>query len=318
MFYFAIALVIYLLLNGLFMLSMPHVWFHQIPGLSASGSFNAHFIIDIGITYTLAGISIFWHLLDRVRGRSAALFATGFLCLHAGYHFSEWLISPHHQSHLLVDVIGIYLPACVALLLITRVSSSSPEWFERLTRPIAHRAITKFENTWAYDATYMHDIAKADCEAIARFTLLQELGDYRKGIPVAAWYTVKLMSSIREDCGPCTQLIVRMAEREGVASSIIAAVVEGRRENLDEATRLFYDYAEAVLNHDINADDIRTQISSRYSGACLVSAGLAMITGKAYPLMKYALGHGQHCARVLVGGASKNVASSSTATVDLY
>lgn len=307
MFYLALLLVSYLGLNGVYMLVAPETWFHAVPGVSDTGGFNAHFITDIGFMFLLAGIGILWGLIDPIRARSAALIATGFLVLHAGFHCYETLFSNHHGSNFPTDLLGIYVPAVVAIVLTSAAPVTIPGWFQRFLRPLAHREIRHFENEWDYDASYMHDIAAVDLEAIGRFSLLQELGDYRKSIPKSAWYTVKLLSCIREDCGPCTQLIIHMAEKDGVPPETLAAVVEGRREDLDGTSRLFYDYANAVLSHDISGEELRRSIVEQYGAASVVSAGLSMITGNAYPLMKYAMGRGQHCLRVSVGGESKSV-----------
>ena len=307
MFYLALLLVNYLGLTGAFMLISPEAWFQTVPGVSETGGFNAHFITDIGFVFLLAGVGISWGLLDPVRARSAALMGTGFLVLHAGFHFYETLFSSHHGNSFSVDVLGIYAPAALAIILTSIGSLEIPAWLQNLLRPLTQREIRKFETEWDYDASYMHDIAAVDFEAIGRFSLLQELGDYRKSIPKSAWYAVKLLSCIREDCGPCTQLIVNMAEKDGVAPEILMAIVEGRPGDLDETNRLFYDYANAVLDHDLRGEELRRRIIAQYGAASAVSAGLSMITGKAYPLMKYALGHGQHCLKVSVNGERKSV-----------
>ena len=317
MFYLACLLISYLGLNAAVMLIAPDTWFRLVPGVAETGGFNAHFITDIGFIYLLAGAAILWNLIDPVRGRSASIVATGFLGLHAAFHLYESLFSGHHHLHLFTDIFGIYLPALLAILTCTATPISIPVWCQNLLRPLAHREISRFENAWDYDAGYMHDIADADLEAIGRFSLLEELGNFRKSIPTTAWYTVKLLSCIREDCGPCTQLVTQMAEQEGVPPDTLAAVLEGRREDLDEVSRLFYDYAHAVLDHDLHSEDLRRAIVQRFGHASVVSAGLSMITGKAYPLMKYALGHGQHCVRVSVAGTPKRVRKPSPVSVEL-
>ena len=311
MFYFGLLLIAYLLVNGIFMIFAPQLWFQTVPGVTESGTFNAHFVTDVGFAYLLTGAAIIWRLIDPLRARSAALFGAGFLILHAAFHCYGTIVTPHHDIHWATDVLGIYLPALIAMTLALRTRVQMPSWFQRIVGAIIHREIKKFENTWGYNAAYMHEIVDTDTDAIGRFSLLQELGDYRKGIPASAWHTVKLLSCIQEDCGPCTQLVVQMAEQDGISRETLSAVVEGHRDELDESTALFYDYALAVLNHDLESEDLRQRIVEQYGHAAIISAGLSMITGKAYPLMKYALGHGQHCVRVSVGGEIRNVPKKS-------
>jgi len=307
MFYPALILVIYLVSNGLTMVIAPLEWYHAVPGVSHTGGFNAHFIRDIGFMFVLSGGGVAWRLVDATRGKAAALIASGFLLLHASYHLVEMIFTNQHGHFLGLDLVAIYLPALVSLTIVTQKDLSLPRWFQRLTVRIAHKGIIKFENSFDYDAAYMHDIADVDIDGIARFSLLEELGAYRKNIPISAWYASKLISCISEDCGPCTQLVVTMAEREGVSENTLSAVVEGRREELDEETKLFFDYAHAVLAHDPGADTYRKKITIQFGPAALISASLALITGRSFPLMKYAMGHGQACVKVQINGEHKAV-----------
>ena len=153
----------------------------------------------------------------------------------------------------------------------------------------------------------MHELAHADLEAITRFSLLEEFGDYRKSIPNEGWYTAKLLASLSEDCGPCVQLVVRMAEAEGVPAEQLAAVLAGKTDSLPNDTLLFYSYARATLNHELEAENFRAEIESRFGKRAVPAAGMALITGKAFPLMKYATGHGQQCMQVAIDGVTLSV-----------
>src|SRR6476619_8027266 len=44
--------------NGLVMLGAPAAWYAAVPGVAATGPFNAHFIRDIGVAYVLCGASL--------------------------------------------------------------------------------------------------------------------------------------------------------------------------------------------------------------------------------------------------------------------
>ncbi len=46
--------------NGLVMLGVPAAWYAAVPGVAATGPFNAHFIRDIGIAYLLCGAALTW------------------------------------------------------------------------------------------------------------------------------------------------------------------------------------------------------------------------------------------------------------------
>ena len=310
MFYVALMLTLYLLLNGLLMIILPAEWFQMVPGVSDSGGFNAHFIRDIGFAFVLSGFGISWRLLDPIRGRAAAFFAAGFLILHACYHLLETILSNHHDVYLLTEIAGIYLPALIALVTAAIKNISLPHWFQSIGKTLAHSNIEKFANSFQYNADYMHEIAQTDLEAIVRFSLLEDLGDYRKQISTEAWYAAKLVGCISEDCGPCTQLVVTMAEKEGLDKTLLTNLIEGKRELLDSESRLFFDYALAVTTHDVQAETLRLKILNDFGPSAIISAGLAIITAKAYPLLKYATGHGQACVKIRIDGEEKPVNKS--------
>ena len=62
-------------------------------------------------------------------------------------------------------------------------------------------------------------------------------------------------------------------------------------------------FTQAVLRHDAGADELRDHIVQRWGRRALVTLALAITGSRLYPTLKYALGHGQACMRVRVGGA---------------
>jgi hypothetical protein len=79
-------------------------------------------------------------------------------------------------------------------------------WFLR-------RQIAAFERRWNYDAVYIREVIDADPRAFVVFSKVIGIGNYRKGVPIAAHYAAKVAPVMAEDCGPCTQLAVDMAQR---------------------------------------------------------------------------------------------------------
>jgi len=79
-----------------------------------------------------------------------------------------------------------------------------------------HRAIDKFERQWNYDASYMRNTIDASPRAAWLFSRVTALGQFRRDLPIEAWCAAGITAVRHEDCGPCTQLGVTMAERAGV------------------------------------------------------------------------------------------------------
>jgi hypothetical protein len=167
---------------------------------------------------------------------------------------------------------------------------------------LMRRRIRAFERDFHYDAGYLHDVLDADAGAFMRLNGLFGLARWRRGVPAAPWHAAKLVAAMAEDCGPCAQLVIDMAERDGVAADVLRAVVAGDRAALPEDVRLVRDYCLAVLAHDPAAQAGRDAIVRRWGRRGLVSVAFAVASGRLFPTLKYALGRGAACARLSVGG----------------
>jgi hypothetical protein len=172
-----------------------------------------------------------------------------------------------------------------------------------LTWLIKHR-LAAFQRTYDYNVDYARAILDADPRAFLRFARLGGLGSYRRDVPREVYYAAKLTGTLHEDCGPCTQLMVAMALRDGVEPRTIAGVLEGTEAALPEDVRLGVRFARATLAHDPAADELREAIVRRWGPRALVSLAFGIAAARLYPTLKYALGHGQACQRVIVAGHS--------------
>ena len=78
--------------NGMFMLIAPAEWYATVPGVTLTGPFNAHFILDIGMAFIASGAGLAY---GARTGRSAALIACAgatWPVLHALIHVEGWLM----------------------------------------------------------------------------------------------------------------------------------------------------------------------------------------------------------------------------------
>src|SRR5215471_15316226 len=88
-----------------------------------------------------------------------------------------------------------------------------------------HRMIDRFERQWKYDASYMRDLIDASPRAAWLFSRAAALGRFRRGIPLEPWFAAGITAVRSEDCGPCTQLGVSMAERAGISPVVLRALL---------------------------------------------------------------------------------------------
>jgi hypothetical protein len=168
---------------------------------------------------------------------------------------------------------------------------------------LMRRGITAFERRWDYDAGYVRDLIEADPRAAWKFMRATSLGTYRRNVPVDALFAASITAVRAEDCGPCTQLGVSMAERAGVDPTVLTAVLTETPGAMPPDVALAWRFTRATLDHDPAADQYRDEIVRRWGPRALVSLAFAIVTARMYPTVKYAMGHGKACTRLVVGGA---------------
>ena len=65
--------------------------------------------------------------------------------------------------------------------------------------------------------------------------------------------------------------------------------------------------------HDAAADDYRAVIVERWGPRAVVSLAFAITTARIYPTVKYAMGHGKACTRVVIAGSPVAIRRGLTA-----
>src|SRR5262249_14501853 len=164
-------------------------------------------------------------------------------------------------------------------------------------------AVSAFERQWNYDASYLREIIDASPRAAWRFMNAVGIGSYRRDVPSAALFAAGITAVRSEDCGPCTQLGTAMAERQGVRPEILRAVLTDDVAAMPDDVALAWRFTRAVLAHDPAADVCRSVILERWGPRAVVSLAVAITAARIYPTVKYAMGHGKACQRVVVDGA---------------
>src|SRR5579884_2955666 len=129
-----------------------------------------------------------------------------------------------------------------------------------MIRWFLHRQIAAFERTWNYDASYLHELVDIDPRAAFAFAKVQGVSRYRKDVPPAAYCAAGLVAVMAEDCGPCTQLGINMAERDGVDPAVLRAIVARDYAAMPYEAALAARFAEASLRHTPQADDLREEV----------------------------------------------------------
>jgi hypothetical protein len=111
--------------NGLVMLAMPETWYAAVPGVTGTGPFNRHFVMDVGAAFLVAGLGSGWAAWRPGQGWPALVAGTGFVAFHALIHLAE-VAGGHGAQALQRDFVGVFVPALIGLLLVFLLKPKEP------------------------------------------------------------------------------------------------------------------------------------------------------------------------------------------------
>ena len=172
-----------------------------------------------------------------------------------------------------------------------------------MVKRFLHAMTRRFERQWDYDAAYVHEMIDADPRAAWMFQRATGIGKYGKDVPIDALAAAAITAVKNEDCGPCTQIGVSMFERAGVDPKVLRAILTQTPSQMSGNAALAWRFARATLDHDPAADEYRDEIIRLWGKRAVISLAFAMVASRMYPTVKYAMGHGKSCTRIVVGGA---------------
>ena len=181
-----------------------------------------------------------------------------------------------------------------------------------MIRWLMKRGVGSFERQWNYDGELpaRHDRARNPRAA----WLLLASDPYESDAPtrhtptIDAWSAAAIVAVRQgEDCGPCTQLGVAMAERAGVGPQGAARRAHGepRRDaagcGAGVAVRTADAHAQSGRRSGVERRN--RQAMGREREAVVRNPSVRHGRRAVYPTVKYTMGHGKACTRVVVGGA---------------
>ena len=169
-----------------------------------------------------------------------------------------------------------------------------------MLKRIMHRAVSKLEQSYGYDAGYLHEVIEASRPAFFKFGLFQTMSSHREDVPRDAWYAAKIAATLSEDCGPCTQLVVDMALRDGVKRDALMALLRGDLEMAGKDAELGFRFGIAVAQNTDAAPILSEEVEKRFGKRALVSLAFSVAASRVYPTVKRGLGHGAACTKIKV------------------
>jgi hypothetical protein len=169
-----------------------------------------------------------------------------------------------------------------------------------MLKPYLHSYIAKMERTFGYDGVYLHEVLDVSLPAFLKFALFQAMSSHRDGVPREAYFAAKLAGALSEDCGPCSQLVVDMALKDGMDAKVVAALVCGDVEQAGVDAALGFRYGIAVATNSPDAAVFAEEAAEKYGKRGLVSLAFSVASARVYPALKRGLGHGAACQKIVV------------------
>lgn len=161
-----------------------------------------------------------------------------------------------------------------------------------LEKSSAKTALKSFEEHYGYDASYLHEILETSPEGYEAFSKFGDMGMYRKVLSSEVFFVSKIATAQTEDCGPCTELNVRMAREAGVSGEVIRGALKGKglSEELEQVRR----FSIAVAFNELRPGQVE-EMQDRLGREGLAELALCIASMRVYPCMKRALGFDQAC-----------------------
>lgn len=164
------------------------------------------------------------------------------------------------------------------------------------------RKLDQFEKSFDYDMGFAREMLDISPKALIAYFKATSIGNYRHNVPTEAWFAASLVAIAYEDCGPCTQLGVTMARRAGVDAEVVERLIAGDFDGLPAHVAVTARFALASMRRSPDADELRERVAALFGRHGLLSIAYAMTACRIYPTVKYALGYGKACTRVVIDG----------------
>src|SRR5438105_580101 len=169
-----------------------------------------------------------------------------------------------------------------------------------MLRSLMMRMIRGAEKATGVEAPYAYHLLDVAPARLWRFSLIKTVEGRRRITPPAVYHAAGLASAMVEDCGPCVQIHVNLALKDGVAPDVLRALIARRFESVPREIATAFKFGEAVSAGNI-ADEWRDEIRKRWGDKGVAELAFTVAVARFYPAVKRGLGYARACERVVIG-----------------
>lgn len=165
------------------------------------------------------------------------------------------------------------------------------------TLTAARDQLRAFGAHYDYDVSYLEALMDASPGAFAAFHAAMGMGQYQKAAPADVLAVAKITAIRAEDCGPCTELGMKISREAGVPEEVIRGALHGGK-GLSPDLLDIHRYARAVATNEEMDAELLPKLEAKWGREVLAEIGLAIVATRLYPTMKRALGYNKSCSLI--------------------
>src|ERR1700730_13280136 len=114
--------------TGIEMFFFPGAWFFRlVPGVTETGPFNGHLVMDGGTFFLAVGVGLVAAALNPRRNAIAVVVAAVAGVMHSALHLYSHAAGLLSTEHLVTEVLGIYIPAILLIVISAILYSQSDD-----------------------------------------------------------------------------------------------------------------------------------------------------------------------------------------------
>lgn len=161
----------------------------------------------------------------------------------------------------------------------------------------ARGELRAFGQHFDYDVSYLESLMQASPGAFFAFEGAMGASRFQKAAPTELLAIVKITALRTEDCGPCTELAIKMGREAGVPNAIMRGALHGGKGLSPEHLEI-HQFARAVTMNEDMDPDLLPRLEARWGREVMAELGLAIVGARIYPTMKRALGYAKSCSLI--------------------